>query len=85
MRAPQDEKIERENKSTLVYPMVVLAGYSNMPTDFQTGLADFHDFLGRVTVAGRAGLTLEATPPESTPPAPAVASPQALTPPAESR
>ncbi|HZJ63365.1 MAG TPA: hypothetical protein VFD36_07545 [Kofleriaceae bacterium] len=77
LRAPLDERLEHDGKVTAVYPVVVLAGYSNMPTDFPTGLVDFHDFLRRVTIDGTAGLTLQVAPVEpsasttTTSPAPA--------------
>jgi hypothetical protein len=69
MRSPEDERYERDGKPTLVHPVVVLAGYSNMPTDFPTGLGDFHDLLGRLTIAGQAGLTLGPAPTAEPPPA----------------
>jgi hypothetical protein len=37
------------------YRVLVVAGYSSMPSDFDAGLPDFHDFLGRVTIAGTSG------------------------------
>jgi hypothetical protein len=74
MRAPQDEvvdvKIDAEGgRGTLGYPVLVLAGYSNMPTDFAADLPDFHGFLGQLTVGGKTGLTLQPVPtPDSTAP-----------------
>jgi hypothetical protein len=82
MRAPNDEKIvrdEQDPRKTLTYPVVVLAGYSNMPADFQTGLNDFHEFLRRLTVGAKSGLALNMTP--SAPPAAPSALPAAPAPP----
>ena len=64
MRAPHDETYEPGNINipTRNYPVVLLAGYSNMPPDFAKGLDDFHGLLRRMTIAGRSGLVLEAVP-----------------------
>jgi len=89
MRAPEDEKVERDGKPTIRYPVIALAGYSNMPADFSTGLDDFHGFLRLLTIGGHSGLTLnlapaapgppppEAPPPEAAPPPPVTAAPAA--------
>jgi hypothetical protein len=74
MRAPQDELVSRsDNEPPHACPVVVLAGYSNMPADFAADLHDFHGFLGQLTIGGKAGLTLEQAPaaptPDSTAPA----------------
>lgn len=44
------------------YPVVVVAGYSNMPSDFDASAADFHDFLARLTINGVAGVTIDLPP-----------------------
>lgn len=97
MRAPKDEELKyrvndiADKESTTSYPVVVLAGYSNMPADFPAGLEEFHDLLRRVSIAGKRGLTLETAPtvqppqaspgPPPAPKAPAsVATPPAATP-----
>ena len=84
-RAPEDEKIEHDGKPTYRYPVIVLAGYSNMPEDFSTGLADFHGFLKRLTIGGRSGLTINLLPmvpqtPPPPPPQPPVTAPPASSP-----
>jgi hypothetical protein len=64
LRAPQDETYEPGNVNipTRNYPVVLLAGYSNMPPDFAKGLDDFHGLLRRIAIAGRTGLVLESVP-----------------------
>lgn len=47
------------------YPTVAIAGYANLPDDFDGGLADFHGLLGRIAIRGMAGFA----PPTSPPPA----------------
>lgn len=96
MRAPQDDPIDPDkdtsDKGTFprpatTLPVVVLAGYSNMPADFQAGLEDFHDFLRRLTIGDRSGLVPGAPPsgPPAEPPPPAAAPPATATTPAPSR
>jgi len=91
MRAPQDEQVENDMGTTaqppFMFPVVVVAGYSNMPADFQAELDDFHDFLRRLTIGGRSGLMLGTAPaePPATQPPPAAAPPAPATPPAPSR
>lgn len=60
MRAPQDEKVvhSQADRKDTTYPVIVLMGYSSMPADFQAGLEDFHDLLRRLTIDGKAGLTM---------------------------
>jgi hypothetical protein len=85
MRAPKDERIEPDEKSAVVkpavvYPVVILAGYSNMPMDFQVGLDDFHDFLRRLSIGGKSGLTLHTAPSEPpAAPSPPPVAPQPIT------
>ena len=64
LRAPRDETYEPGdvNVPTRNYPVVLLAGYSNMPPDFARGLDDFHTVLRRIAIAGRTGLVLESVP-----------------------
>jgi hypothetical protein len=81
LRAPQDEVYEPSNihEPPQRYPVVLLAGYSNMPVDFAKGLEDFHGLLRKIAIAGKTGLALElapaapepggGTPPQATAPA----------------
>lgn len=76
LRAPQDEVYEpsRVGELTQHYPVILLAGYSNMPADFAKGLEGFHGLLRKLAIGGKTGLTLELTPvapatPGDTPPA----------------
>jgi hypothetical protein len=75
MRAPHDETYEPGdiNVPTRRYPVILLAGYSNMPQDFAKGLDDFHGLLRRMVIAGKTGLVLEPAlaPPGLPPGAPA--------------
>lgn len=83
MHAPKDEVYEPINKRMPreVYPVIMLAGYSNLPTDFAKHLGDFHSLLRNMTVAGKSGLTLTLSP-AAAPVAhtPAAAAPVAPTP-----
>jgi len=65
LRAP-GEDTQPVPGTTQHYPVIVVAGYSNMPTDFDASAADFHDFLQRLTVNGVAGVKID---PPSVPPA----------------
>jgi hypothetical protein len=58
LRAPGYEKGQVVG-STHRYPVVVVAGYSNMPTDFDASAADFQDFLQRLTINGVAGVKID--------------------------
>jgi len=63
LRALKDEVIEAtKGLSREVYPVLLLAGYSNMPADFAKGLDDFHGLLRNMVFAGKSGLTLELSP-----------------------
>lgn len=56
MRPPHDERFEPTNMSASKrYPMVLLASYTNAPSDFAAGLADFHKLLRSIVIAGKAG------------------------------
>jgi hypothetical protein len=63
-----NDKIKKKNneseppKKVINYPVIVLAGYSNMPMDFPAALSEFHDLLRRLTIDGRSGLTLNMVP-----------------------
>jgi hypothetical protein len=46
-----------QRRETVLYPVLMVAGYSNSPEQFEVGAADFEAFLGQVTVQGVAGLT----------------------------
>lgn len=76
MRAPRAEEIDSDPGDPDVHSVLILAGYSNMITDFPVGLEDFHDLLRRLTVGGRSGLTLGLKPVAAEPGEPAAA-PQA--------
>ncbi|HEX8109454.1 MAG TPA: hypothetical protein VF516_17105 [Kofleriaceae bacterium] len=80
LRAPQDEVYEPGNGHlpTHRYPVVLLAGYSNMPADFAKGLDDFHGLLQKIAIGNKTGLTLELAP--SAPPPPVGTPPAATTP-----
>jgi hypothetical protein len=41
------------------YPVVVLVGYGNQPDEFEAGLAEFHEFLGRIEIDSKRGFTTE--------------------------
>lgn len=88
LRAPQDEIYEPGDShgATRRYPVVLLAGYSNMPADFAKGLDDFHDLLQKLAIGGKTGLALELAPhaPPQAPPGgtlPAAPPPAAPVPP----
>lgn len=72
LRAPQDEIYEptRGDGPKRDYPVVLLAGYSNMPVDFAKGLEDFHGLLRKLAIGGKTGLALQLAPAA---PAPAAA------------
>lgn len=40
------------------YPVLVIAAYSNAPTDFDRGIADFQGLLERVQISGSQGLSI---------------------------
>jgi len=67
LRAPGEDTSSVHN-TTQRYPVVVVAGYSNMPTDFDASAADFHDFLQRLTINGVAGVRID--PPSASPAGP---------------
>jgi hypothetical protein len=46
---------EEVTKTTSSFPVLMVAGYANLPEDFDKDLADFKDLLGRVTVRSHAG------------------------------
>jgi len=88
LRAPQEEQFrtsptaDKKSKVKASYPVLLVAGYSNMPADFDVGLIDFHEFLGRLAIGGKRGLEMgvaanpgaqpsSAPPAQTTPPAPA--------------
>ena len=80
MHAPQDDYSDKASGKAFVCPVIVLAGYSNLPADFQIGVGDFHDMLGRLTIAGASGLTFELAPERAPAPVPvASAVPRAST------
>jgi hypothetical protein len=81
MRSPDDETIRHNGVVTATYPVVVLAGYSNMQADFPAGRDDFHDFLRLLTIGGRSGLTINLAPAAPADPA-AVGVPPGAPPPA---
>lgn len=90
LRAPREELGDSDPKrpGRAGYPVLMVAGYSNMPMDFAPGLADFHDLLGRLTIDGQSGLEIgqPAMPPDA-PAAPAAvpaapAAPAVVPPPA---
>lgn len=83
LRAPEDELYEpvwSSDPTRRRLPVVLLAGYSNMPMDFAKGLEDFHGLLRRVAIAGKTGLALKLAPAA---PAPRDGPPPAATAPAE--
>jgi hypothetical protein len=44
-------------KETVLYPVLMVAGYSNSPENFEAAAADFDILLGQITVQGVSGLT----------------------------
>jgi hypothetical protein len=69
LRAPHDEIYEPiRNEPMRHYPVVLLAGYSNMPADFAKGLEDFHGLLRKMAIGGKTGLSLELSPAPPVPP-----------------
>jgi hypothetical protein len=85
LRAPQDEVYEPGNvgQPTRRYPVILLAGYSNMPADFAKGLEDFHGLLRKLAIGGKSGLALDLAPAAPAPPAdmpPAATAPADLAP-----
>jgi hypothetical protein len=64
LRAPQDEVYEptRSGTATHHYPVVLLAGYSNIPADFAKGLEDFHGLLRKMAIGGKTELALRLAP-----------------------
>jgi len=77
-RAPRDEIYEPMNTRNPreAYPVILLAGYSNLPKDFAKHLDDFHGFMRNMTVAGQSGFVLNVSPVAPAPagaPAPAAA------------
>jgi hypothetical protein len=65
------------NKVT--YPVLMMAGYSNLPEDFDKDVDTFRKFLGQIDVAGQHGFSAAAPPAATAPPAP----PASTTPPAD--
>jgi len=61
LRAPGDNQ-QQVRGTTQRYPVIVVAGYSNMPTDFDANAADFRDFLQRLTINGVAGVKIDLPP-----------------------
>lgn len=45
----------RDNLSTAVFPMLMLAGYANLPEDFERDKAAFSSFLGRIQIGTQLG------------------------------
>jgi hypothetical protein len=77
-RAPNDETLPEEpiaskKAAARSFPVLIVAGYSNLPPDFNQELQVFHDFLGRLTIAGQSGLSIAPSPPPLPPPAPTTA------------
>jgi len=66
------------------YPVLVAAGYSNLPADFDSGLADFHQLLGRIAIAGKTGFAIP-SPVQQAPSTPSAPAPQPADPPAPSQ
>jgi hypothetical protein len=54
-------------KSPFRLPVLIVVGYSNIPEDFDAGLADFEDMLQRITIAGQAGVEKLSTPDDVAP------------------
>lgn len=51
----------QEGKSvTTEFPVVLLVGYGNHPEEFDAGLQDFHDFLGRLVIDQKRGFEVQA-------------------------
>ena len=46
-----------------VFPVLMMASYSNSPEDFDASLQDYKDFLGRIQLGGRMGFELQQAPP----------------------
>jgi hypothetical protein len=57
-------RLTSETAQASAFPVVMFLGYANLPAEFDTGLADFHDFLGRIEIHGRRGFS----PPKLAPP-----------------
>jgi hypothetical protein len=46
-----------QRRETVLYPVLMVAGYSNSPEHFEAAVADFDGLLKQITVQGIAGLT----------------------------
>lgn len=93
LKAPFPHTYYRNGTERAELPVMIVAGYKNLPGDFEQDLPDFREFLGRLELDGSRGLVgpvLEAAPglvPEDPPPAqptpvaaPAAPPPTPLTP-----
>ena len=66
------------NIGQVTYPVLMMAGYSNLPEDFDQDVDTFRRFLGQIDVAGQHGFGVTATPAATAPPAsPASTAPHA--------
>jgi hypothetical protein len=43
-----------------LFPVLMIAGYANLPEDFERGAADFEKFLGRIVMRGQRGFSSQA-------------------------
>lgn len=64
LRSPKDEEVALHGGQgkTRRYPVLLVAGYSNLPEDFDPDQDAFHELLSKITIDGKAGLTLGPTP-----------------------
>ena len=51
-----------QRRENVLYPVLMVAGYSNGQDQFEVGLADFEGLLNQITVQGIAGLTKRGEP-----------------------
>lgn len=65
LKAPFPHTYYRRGKDRVDLPVLIVAGYKNLPGDFEQDLPDFREFLGRLELDGKRGLVgpeLEAAP-----------------------
>ncbi len=57
-RAPKDEVPQTDNSTRVSYPVLVIAGYSNLPDTFDAELQTFRTLLSRMIIEGKQGLSV---------------------------
>ncbi len=54
-------EVGRHSPTPVQFPVVMYVGYANQPDEFNAGLPEFHEFLARISVAGRHGFAADAS------------------------